>query len=157
MATTISPLKAGDKAPNFSATDQNGTTRTLEEFKGRKLVLYFYPKDNTPGCTTQACNLNDHLDTLHKEGYSVLGVSKDPAKSHVKFIDKFGLKFDLLCDEELSVHHAYGVWGLKKFMGREYDGTHRTTFVIDEHGVLEQVIAKPKVKAHAEEILHPEG
>ena len=104
MATTISPLKAGDKAPNFSATDQNGTTRTLEEFKGRKLVLYFYPKDNTPGCTTQACNLNDHLDTLHKEGYSVLGVSKDPAKSHVKFIDKFGLKFDLLCDEELSVH-----------------------------------------------------
>jgi peroxiredoxin Q/BCP len=157
MATSISPLKAGDKAPNFSAPDQQGTTRTLDEFKGRKLVLYFYPKDNTPGCTTQACNLNDHLDTLHKEGYSVLGVSKDPASSHVKFIDKFGLKFDLLCDEALSVHHAYGVWGLKKFMGREYDGTHRTTFVIDENGVLEQVIAKPKVKAHAEEILHPEG
>jgi len=157
MATTISPLKAGDKAPNFSAPDQNGATRTLEEFKGRKLVLYFYPKDNTPGCTTQACNLNDHLDSLQKEGYSVLGVSKDPAASHVKFIDKFGLKFDLLCDEELSVHHAYGVWGLKKFMGREYDGTHRTTFVIDEQGLLEQVIAKPKVKAHAEEILHPEG
>ena len=157
MATSISPLKAGDKAPNFSAPDQNGATRTLEEFKGRKLVLYFYPKDNTPGCTAQACNLNDNLAQLSKAGYKVLGVSKDPAKSHLKFIDKFGLQFDLLCDEELHVHNAYGVWGLKKFMGREYDGTHRTTFVIDENGVLEQVIAKPKTKAHAEEILQPEG
>ena len=120
-------------------------------------MLYFYPKDNTPGCTSQACNLNDNLDALAKAGYNVLGVSKDPAKSHHKFIDKFGLKFDLLCDEDLSVHRAYGVWGPKKFMGREFDGTHRTTFVIDEHGVLEQVIAKPKVKAHAEEILQPEG
>ena len=120
-------------------------------------MLYFYPKDNTPGCTAQACNLNDNLDALAKAGYKVLGVSKDPAKSHQKFIDKFGLQFDLLCDEELHVHNAYGVWGLKKFMGREYDGTHRTTFVIDEKGVLEQVIAKPKTKAHAEEILQPEG
>ena len=136
---------------------RNGNTRTLEEFKGSKLVLYFYPKDNTPGCTAQACNLNDNLTTLTKAGYKVLGVSKDPAKSHLKFIDKFGLQFDLLCDEELHVHNAYGVWGLKKFMGREYDGTHRTTFVIDENGVLEQVIAKPKTKAHAEEILQPEG
>ena len=157
MATSISPLKAGDRAPSFSAPDQHGNIRTLEEFKGSKLILYFYPKDNTPGCTSQACNLNDNLKTLSEQGYQVLGVSKDPAKSHHKFIDKFGLKFDLLCDEELSVHNAYGVWGLKKFMGREYDGTHRTTFVIDEEGVLEQVIAKPKVKAHAEEILHPEG
>ena len=120
-------------------------------------MLYFYPKDNTPGCTVQACNLNDNLATLSKAGYKVLGVSKDPAKSHLKFIDKFGLQFDLLCDEELDVHNAYGVWGLKKFMGREYDGTHRTTFVIDEQGVIEQVIAKPKTKAHAEEILQPEG
>ena len=157
MATSISPLKAGERAPSFSAPDQHGNIRTLEEFKASKLILYFYPKDNTPGCTSQACNLNDNLKTLSGKGYQVLGVSKDPAKSHHKFIDKFGLKFDLLCDEELSVHNAYGVWGLKKFMGREYDGTHRTTFVIDEHGVLEQVIAKPKVKAHAEEILHPEG
>ena len=101
--------------------------------------------------------MNEHLATLTKAGYKVLGVSKDPAKSHLKFIDKFGLQFDLLCDEELHVHNAYGVWGLKKFMGREYDGTHRTTFVIDENGVLEQVIAKPKTKAHAEEILQPEG
>ena len=153
----IIPLVAGDQAPAFSSPDQHGNLRTLEEFKGSKLVLYFYPKDNTPGCTSQACNLNDNLDALAKAGYNVLGVSKDPAKSHHKFIDKFGLKFDLLCDEDLSVHHAYGVWGPKKFMGREFDGTHRTTFVIDEHGVLEQVIAKPKVKAHAEEILHPEG
>ena len=157
MATTISPLQVGDQAPSFSALDQNGNTRTLEEFKGSKLVLYFYPKDNTPGCTAQACNLNDNLAQLSKAGYKVLGVSKDPAKSHLKFIDKFGLQFDLLCDEELHVHNAYGVWGLKKFMGREYDGTHRTTFVMDEHGVIEQVIAKPKTKAHAEEILQPEG
>ena len=157
MAKTISPLQAGDQAPSFSVEDQKGNIRTLEEFKGSKLVLYFYPKDNTPGCTTQACNLNDNFAKLANEGYTILGVSKDPAKSHLKFIEKFELQFDLLCDEDLSVHNAYGVWGLKKFMGREYDGTHRTTFVIDERGVLEQVIAKPKVKAHAEEILHPEG
>ena len=157
MAKTITPLVAGDQAPAFSSPDQHGNLRTLDEFKGSKLVLYFYPKDNTPGCTSQACNLNDNHDALAKAGYNVLGVSKDPAKSHHKFIDKFGLKFDLLCDEDLSVHRAYGVWGPKKFMGREFDGTHRTTFVIDEHGVLEQVIAKPKVKAHAEEILQPEG
>ena len=157
MATCISPLQVGDNAPAFSAPDQHGNVRTLAEFAGQKLVLYFYPKDNTPGCTNQACNLNENLGALKAAGYTVLGVSKDPAKSHHKFIDKFGLKFDLLCDEDLSVHHAYGVWGPKKFMGREFDGTHRTTFVIDEHGVLEQVIAKPKVKAHAEEILQPEG
>ncbi len=157
MAKTISPLQAGDQAPSFSVQDQKGNIRTLEEFKGSKLVLYFYPKDNTPGCTTQACNLNDNFAKLANEGYTILGVSKDPAKSHLKFIEKFELQFDLLCDEDLHVHNAYGVWGLKKFMGREYDGTHRTTFVIDERGVLEQVIAKPKVKAHAEEILHPEG
>ena len=157
MAKTISPLRVGDQAPSFSVEDQKGNIRTLEEFKGSKLVLYFYPKDNTPGCTNQACNLNDNFAQLANEGYTILGVSKDPAKSHLKFIEKFELQFDLLCDEDLSVHNAYGVWGLKKFMGREYDGTHRTTFVIDERGVLEQVIAKPKVKAHAEEILHPEG
>ena len=157
MAKTITPLRVGDQAPSFSVEDQTGNIRTLEEFKGSKLVLYFYPKDNTPGCTTQACNLNDNFAKLANEGYTILGVSKDPAKSHLKFIEKFELQFDLLCDEDLSVHNAYGVWGLKKFMGREYDGTHRTTFVIDERGVLEQVIAKPKVKAHAEEILHPEG
>ena len=153
MATSISPLHPGDQAPEFSVPDQNGKIRTLSEFAGSKLVLYFYPKDNTPGCTSQACNLNDHLGSLKKAGYCVLGVSPDPAKSHLKFIDKFGLGFDLLCDEQREVHEAYGVWGPKKFMGREYDGTHRTTFVIDEHGVIEQVIAKPKVKAHAKEIM----
>jgi len=97
--------------------------------------------------------LNDHWGTLQQEGYVVLGVSKDPAKSHQKFIEKFGLQFDLLCDEDLVLHHSYGVWGLKKFQGREYDGTHRTTFVIDGEGILERIIAKPKVKEHAEEIL----
>lgn len=153
MATSISPLQVGNVAPGFSCPDQNGNIRTLDEFHGQKLVLYFYPKDNTPGCTSQACNLNDNLAALTKAGYIILGVSKDPAKSHQKFIDKFSLKFDLLCDEDLSVHQAYGVWGPKKFMGREFDGTHRTTFVIDDNGVLENVIAKPKVKAHAEEIL----
>ncbi|MDA0946126.1 MAG: thioredoxin-dependent thiol peroxidase [Bacteroidetes bacterium] len=156
MATSISPLKPGDTAPAFSAPDQHGNIRTLQEFQGKKLVLYFYPKDNTPGCTSQACNLNDNLDALARAGYIVLGVSPDSAKSHHKFIDKFSLKFDLLCDEDKAVHNAYGVWGLKKFMGREYDGTHRTTFVIDEEGRVERVVAKPQVKAHAEEILHPE-
>ena len=111
MAKTISPLRVGDQAPSFSVEDQKGNIRTLEEFIGSKLVLYFYPKDNTPGCTTQACNLNDNFAQLANEGYTILGVSKDPAKSHLKFIEKFELQFDLLCDEDLSVHNAYGVWG----------------------------------------------
>ena len=145
----------GDAFPDFSMETPDGGTVTKADLAGKKAVIFFYPKDNTPGCTSQACNLNENLDALANAGYKVLGVSKDPAKSHHKFIDKYGLKFDLLCDEELSVHHAYGVWGPKKFMGREFDGTHRTTFVIDESGTLEHVIAKPKVKAHAEEILHP--
>ena len=113
MATCISPLKVGDNAPAFTAPDQHGNVRTLAEFAGQKLVLYFYPKDNTPGCTNQACNLNENLGALKAAGYNVLGVSKDPAKSHHKFINKHGLGFDLLCDEELSVHHAFGVWGPK--------------------------------------------
>ena len=153
MAPKPQPLEEGTKAPNFKAKTHTGEEIKLSDFKGQHLLLYFYPKDNTPGCTSQACNLNDHLDTLRAKGYHVLGVSPDPAKSHHKFIDKFGLKFDLLCDEDKAVHQAYGVWGLKKFMGREYDGTHRTTFVIDEQGIIEQVIAKPQVKLHAEEIL----
>ena len=157
MAKTITPLVAGDQAPAFSSPDQHGNLRTLEEFKGSKLVLYFYPKDNTPGCTSQACNLNENLDALAKAGYNVLGVSKDPAKSHHKFIDKHGLGFDLLCDEELNVHHAFGVWGPKKFMGREFDGTHRTTFVIEADGTIGRIIAKPKVKTHAEEILQTDA
>ena len=157
MATCISPLQVGDNAPAFSAPDQHGNVRTLAEFAGQKLVLYFYPKDNTPGCTNQACNLNENLGALKAAGYAVLGVSKDPAKSHHKFIDKFGLGFDLLCDEELGVHHAFGVWGPKKFMGREFDGTHRTTFVIEADGTIGRIISTPKVKAHAEEILQPEA
>ena len=144
-------------APDITLPATGDQTIRLADLRGQSVVLYFYPKDNTPGCTSQACNLNDNRDALAEAGYSILGVSKDPAKSHQKFIDKFNLKFDLLCDEELSVHFAYGVWGPKKFMGREFDGTHRTTFVIDENGILEQVIAKPQVKAHAEEILQPEG
>ena len=146
-------LKVGDKAPNFSGIIQDETTVSLADYKGSKLVLYFYPKDNTPGCTTQACNLSDNYDMLLKKGYKVLGVSPDTAKKHVKFIDKYNLPFDLLADTELETIKTYGIWGLKKFMGREYDGVHRTTFIIDENGVIEDIIAKVKTKAHTAQIL----
>ena len=142
---------------DFEAPATGDQTIRLSGLKGQNVVLYFYPKDNTPGCTNQACNLNENLGALKAAGYKVLGVSKDPAKSHHKFIDKYGLGFDLLCDEELNVHHAFGVWGPKKFMGREFDGTHRTTFVIEADGTIGRIIAKPKVKAHAEEILQTEA
>lgn len=146
-------LKVGDKAPDFSGMIQDETTVSLADYKGSKLVLYFYPKDNTPGCTTQACNLSDNYDMLLEKGYKVLGVSPDPAKKHVKFIEKFNLPFDLLADTEKETLNAYGVWGLKKFMGREYDGVHRTTFVIDENGVIEDIIAKVKTKEHTAQII----
>lgn len=146
-------LKVGDKAPDFSGIIQDETNVSLADYKGSKLVLYFYPKDNTPGCTTQACNLSDNYNILLEKGYKVLGVSPDTAKKHVKFIDKYSLPFDLLADTELETIKAYGIWGLKKFMGREYDGVHRTTFIIDENGVIEDIIAKVKTKEHAAQIL----
>ena len=148
--TTLSP---GDAAPDFSAPDQTGTARTLGDFAGKKLVLYFYPKDDTPGCTAEACNLRDNYARFQNEGYEILGVSPDAPSKHVKFIDKYDLPFPLLADEDHAVAEAYGVWGEKTFMGRTYDGIHRTTFVIDEGGKIEEVIAKVKTKEHAGQIL----
>ena len=146
-------LNEGDAAPAFEALDQDGKTHRLADYLGKKVVLYFYPKDNTPGCTNQACNLRDGMADLKKEGVTVLGVSINHAASHRKFIDKFELPFDLLVDEDHALQDLYGVWGLKKFMGREYDGTHRTTFCIDEQGTIAAIIRKPKVKDHANEVL----
>lgn len=146
-------LKVGDKAPVFTATDQNGKTINLNDFKGKKLAVYFYPKDNTPGCTTQACNLRDNHADLLSKGIQVIGVSADSAGSHQKFIDKFTLPFPLIADEDRKVIEQFGVWGPKKFMGKEYDGIHRTTFLINEDQTIVGIIEKPKTKEHAEEIL----
>lgn len=146
-------LKIGDRAPDFSGINQDEKTLSLADYKGSKLVLYFYPKDSTPGCTAQACNLSDNYDALLAKGYKVLGVSPDSVKRHQNFIAKYNLPFDLLVDAELETIKAYGIWGLKKFMGREYDGVHRTTFIIDKNGVIEDIITKVKTKHHAEQIL----
>ncbi len=146
-------LKEGDKAPAFSAKDQDGNTVKLSDFKGKKVILYFYPKDDTPGCTTQACNFRDNFSTLQAKGYEVIGVSPDPEAKHQKFIGKYDLPFTLLADTDHKVLNAYGVWGPKKFMGKEYDGVHRTTFVIDEKGKIEQVILKVKTKEATAQII----
>lgn len=146
-------LKPGDVAPAFTAQDQDGNTVSLSDYRGKKVVLYFYPKDNTPGCTAQACNLRDNHALMLRQGYVVLGVSADSQKSHKKFAAKFNLNFPLLVDEDHTILNAYGVWGEKKFMGRTFDGIHRTTFVINEEGVIEEVIEKVHTKRHAEEVL----
>ncbi len=146
-------LQIGDVAPSFSATNEKEETVTLDQFKGKKLVLFFYPKDNTPGCTAEVCSLRDGFKELTEAGYQLLGVSPDSSKKHQNFISKFDLPFSLLVDSDLTVIKAYGVWGPKKFMGREYDGLHRTTFVIDESGVIEQIFMKVKTKTHAQQIL----
>jgi thioredoxin-dependent peroxiredoxin len=146
-------LKIGNKAPDFSGTDQNGKTINLSDFKGKKLAIYFYPKDNTPGCTVQACNIRDNYSSLMNNGIQVIGVSADSGISHQKFVDKFNLPFPLIADEDKKVIEAFGVWGPKKFMGKEYDGIHRTTFLIDESQTILGIIEKPKTKEHAEEIL----
>jgi thioredoxin-dependent peroxiredoxin len=146
-------LEVGKPAPGFEAKDQNGNIIKLADFKGRKVVLYFYPKDNTPGCTTQACNLRDNYDALQKAGYIVLGVSSDSEKSHQKFIEKQNLPFPLIADEDLKVHEAYGTWVEKSMYGRKYMGTARTTFVIDENGVLSEIIEKVNTKDHTNQIL----
>ena len=149
----MTQLKKGDKAPNFSGQIQDGTTRTLGDYDGKKLVLYFYPKDNTPTCTVEACNLRDNYSSLQSQGYEVLGVSPDSEKKHTNFIKKQKLPFDLLADTDQSTLKAYGVWGPKKFMGREYIGVHRVTFLIDEKGMIEKVIDNVKAKKHTEQIL----
>ena len=149
----MNQLSVGQEAPKFSAKNQKGEFISLEDLKGSKVILYFYPKDNTPGCTAQACNLTENISALKKEGFIVLGVSPDGEKSHNKFIDKYNLQFDLLVDEDKKLCNAYGVWGRKKFMGREYDGVHRTTFIIDENGIIDQIINKVETKRHSQQIL----
>lgn len=149
----MTTLKIGDKAPEFEALDNFGNAVTLSDYSGKKLVLFFYPKASTPGCTAEACNLRDNYNTFLAKGYDVLGVSADSAKRQQNWIDKNELPFPLLADEDKSVIEAFGVWGPKKFMGKEYDGIHRTTFVIDEKGVIEDVILKVKTKAHTEQII----
>jgi peroxiredoxin Q/BCP len=146
-------LQVGDKAPAFKAKDQNGNEVKLSNFKGEKVILYFYPKDNTPTCTTQACNLRDNYDVLLKKGYKVLGVSADNEKSHLKFIKKFNLPFPLLADTEHAIIEAYGVWGEKTLFGRNYMGVLRTTFVINEKGVIEEIIQKVESQRHSDQIL----
>lgn len=149
----MTTLKVGDKAPNFESIDQDGNTIKLSDYKGKKLVLFFYPKASTPGCTMEACNLRDNYQTFLAKGYDVLGVSTDSAKRQQNFIIKNQLPFSLLADEDKIVINSFGVWGPKKFMGREYDGIHRVTFVIDEKGIIEDVISKVKTKEHASQIL----
>lgn len=146
-------LKPGDKAPDFESIDQDGNPIKLADYKGKKVVLYFYPKDNTPGCTAESCNLRDNYEALQKQGYQVLGVSGDSAKSHKKFIEKYELPFPLIADEDKSVHEAYGTWGEKSMYGKTYMGTLRTTFLINEKGVIEEVIEKVNTKNHIDQIL----
>jgi peroxiredoxin Q/BCP len=146
-------LKAGDTAPEFEAKIETGETIKLSDYKGKKVVLYFYPKDNTPGCTAQACNLRDNYEDLQANGYVVLGVSQDSEKSHQKFIDKQSLPFPLIADEDHTVHNLYGTWGEKQMYGKTYMGTLRTTFVIDEEGRITEVISKVKTKDHTAQIM----
>lgn len=149
----MTTLKVGDNAPNFEAKDNQGNTIKLSDYTGKKLVVFFYPKASTPGCTVEACNLRDNYHTFLANGYDILGVSADSAKRQQNFINKYELPFPLLADEDKAVINAFGVWGPKKFMGREFDGIHRTTFVIDEKGIIEDVILKVKTKDHAAQIL----
>ena len=150
----MSKLLIGDKAPSINAIDQNGNNITLEQYQGKKVVLYFYPKDMTPGCTAQSCNLSDNYTALQKNGYDVLGVSCDSVKRHQKFIAKHNLPFNLISDEDHKVVNDYGVWQLKKFMGREYMGIVRTTFIIDENGLISDIISKVNTKEHTTQIIN---
>jgi peroxiredoxin Q/BCP len=149
----MNTLKAGDKAPQFSLQNQNGETINLDSFKGSKVIVYFYPKAMTPGCTVQAQGLRDHSDALHSASAVVLGISPDPVARLKKFVEKESLNFDLLSDEDHAIADAFGVWGLKKFMGKEYDGIHRITFVIDELGNISEVLNKFKTKEHHQAVL----
>lgn len=146
-------LKIGDKAPDFVGKDQDVKEISLKQFRGKKLVLYFYPKDNTPGCTAEACDLRDNYERFVSEGYEVVGVSKDSEKSHKGFIEKHNLPFSLISDPDLVIIKAYDAWGRKKFMGKEYDGVIRKTFVIDQEGVITDIIEKVKTKEHSAQIL----
>jgi peroxiredoxin Q/BCP len=146
-------LKEGDKAPVFTGLNEKGEEVSLSDYKGKKLILFFYPKDNTPGCTAEACNLRDNYDQLRAQGFELLGVSPDSAKKHQNFIKKHEFPFPLLADTEQEVLQKYGVWGEKQMYGRTYMGVFRTTFIIDESGVIEKIFTKVDTKAHAEQIL----
>jgi peroxiredoxin Q/BCP len=149
----MTPIQVGDKVPPFSVSDDRGNTKSLSDYAGKKLVVFFYPKANTPGCTAEACDLRDHYKELQDAGYSLLGVSADTEKSQRNFSEKFEFPFPLLADVDKEVINAFGVWGPKQFMGKEYEGIHRKTFIIDENGTVERVIDKVKTKEHASQIL----
>ena len=146
-------LRAGDKAPDFTAATQDGSCISLSQFRGKPVVLYFYPRDDTPGCTKEACGFRDGFAQFQKKGAVVLGVSADPVKSHAKFAAKFKLPFALVADEDKRIVEAYGVWGEKKFMGRKYMGIHRVTFLIDPEGVIRQIWPEVKPEEHPAEVL----
>ena len=146
-------LEVGDKAPDFTVNDQDGNSISSKNFKGKKWIVFFYPKANTPGCTAEACNLRDNYKELQKEGYELLGVSADSEKRQKNFKEKYDFPFPLLADENKEVINSFGVWGPKKFMGREFDGIHRKTFIMDENGIITRVIDKVKTKDHAAQIL----
>lgn len=149
----MNTLEAGDKVPDFTVNDQDGNPVSLSDYKGKKLVVFFYPKASTPGCTAEACNLRDNHKALKDKGYELLGVSADSEKRQRNFKEKYDLPFPLLADTDHKVINAFGVWGEKKFMGKVYDGIHRMTFKVDENGVVEEVIKKVKTKEHAEQLL----
>ena len=149
----MTSLQIGDTAPKFQSLDEAGNSISLADYKGKKLVLFFYPKASTPGCTLEACNLSENYSRFTSLGYDVLGVSADSAKRQSNFKEKYGFPYPLLADEDKSVINAFGVWGSKKFMGKVYDGIHRTTFVIDAYGIIEDIIVKVKTKEHTSQIL----
>ena len=149
----MTTLKPGDKAPEFEAVNQKGETVRSSDFSGKKVLLFFYPKASTPGCTAEACNLRDNYEAFLSKGYEVIGVSADTEKKQLNFSEKYDLPYNLLADTDKKVIEAFGVWGPKKFMGREYDGIHRTSFVIDENGIIEDVITKVKTKDHAAQVI----
>ena len=146
-------LKIGDKAPDFEGKNQNNKSVKLSSFIGEKVVLYFYPRDNTPGCTAQACNLKDNFNELSRKGYKIIGVSSDSIKSHKKFEEKYSLPFDLISDEDKAIHKSYGTWIEKSMYGRKYMGTARWTFIVDENGIINNIIEKVKTKEHTDQIL----
>jgi peroxiredoxin Q/BCP len=149
----MNTLKVGDTVPNFSSVNEHGEPVSLSDYKGKKLVVFFYPKASTPGCTVEACNLRDNYKVLQEKGYELLGVSADSAKRQLNFKTKYEFPFPLLADEDKTVINAFGVWGQKKFMGKTYDGIHRMTFLVNEQGLVEHVISKVKTKEHAAQIL----
>lgn len=154
MVNYITRLTKGAQAPYFTGSDQNGNVVSLNDFKGKKLIIYFYPKDNTPACTAQACNLRDNYEVLLNKGYAIIGISADDEKNHKKFSTKYQLPFSLIADTDKKIIEAYDVWGEKKFMGRIYDGINRTTFVIDEKGKIEKIILNVTTKNHTDQIIN---